>query len=118
MGGSTMLTRRLGMTRARRFYLLHEQLDAAAAERIGLVDIVVAAADLAATAEAITMRWANGPTAAYGELRRLLASAGETPYETQMELETQALARLTRTDDAQEALRAFLEKRPAVFRGH
>ena len=30
MGGSTMLTRRLGMSRARRFYLLHEKLDAGA----------------------------------------------------------------------------------------
>jgi len=118
MGGSTMLTRRLGMTRARRFYLLHEQLDAKTAGEIGLADIVVPGTDLTATAEAIAKRWATGPTAAYGEIRRLMASAGETPYETQMERETQALTRLSRTDDAKEALSAFLEKRTPTFQGH
>jgi 2-(1,2-epoxy-1,2-dihydrophenyl)acetyl-CoA isomerase len=117
MGGSTMLTRRLGTTRARRFYLLHEQLDAATAAETGLADIVVAPDELAATVEAVAKRWAAGPTAAYGAIRSLLASAACTPYETQMELETQALVRLTRTEDATQALHAFLEKVPAKFVG-
>lgn len=118
MGGSTMLTRRLGMSRARRFYLLHEQLDASTAEKIGLVDMVVPKHELTATAESIATRWATGPTAAYGEIRRLMLTAQDTPYETQMEHETQSLARLARTDDAREALKAFLEKRSPKFRGH
>ena len=117
MGGSTMLTRRLGMSRARRFYLLHEQLDARTAEQIGLVDMVVPKEELTATAEAIARRWASGPTAAYNEIRRLMLTAQDTPYETQMELETQSLARLARTEDAREALSAFLEKRVAKFQG-
>lgn len=118
MGGSTMLTRRLGMSRARRFYLLHEQLDAAAAAEIGLVDMVVPANELSATVASIAERWAAGPTAAYREIRRLMLSAQDTPYETQMELETQSLAALARTDDAREALQAFLDKRAARFCGH
>lgn len=117
MGGSTMLTRRMGMARARRFYLLHEQLDASAAQQAGLVDMVVTKDELSATAEAIAQRWANGPTSAYNEIRRLMLSAQDTPYETQMELETQSLAKLARTADAREALTAFLEKRPAKFTG-
>jgi len=117
MGGSTALTRRLGLARARRFYLLHEQLEAKAAEHAGLVDFVVSAADLTATVETIARRWAAGPTAAYGEIRRLLQTSAETPYETQMELETQSLARLARTDDAWDGLSAFLEKRPPRFTG-
>lgn len=117
MGGSIALTRRLGLARARRFYLLNEHLDAKAAEQAGLVDFVVPAADLTATVETIARRWAAGPTAAYGEIRRLLQTAAETPYETQMELETQSLARLARTDDAWDGLNAFLEKRSPRFTG-
>jgi 2-(1,2-epoxy-1,2-dihydrophenyl)acetyl-CoA isomerase len=117
MGGSTALTRRLGLARTRRFYLLHEQLDAKAAEQAGLVDLVVSASELTATVEKIARRWAAGPTAAYGEIRRLLQSASETPYETQMELETQSLARLARTDDAWDGLNAFLQKRSPRFTG-
>jgi 2-(1,2-epoxy-1,2-dihydrophenyl)acetyl-CoA isomerase len=112
-----MLTRRMGSSRARRFYLLHEQLDARTAEQAGLVDIVVAPAELAQTAESVVQRWAGGPTAAYGEIRRLMRTAANTPYETQMELETQSLTKLARSEDANEALGAFLEKRPARFRG-
>jgi 2-(1,2-epoxy-1,2-dihydrophenyl)acetyl-CoA isomerase len=117
MGGSTMVTRRMGPARARRFYLLHEQLDAASALQTGLVDLAVKPDQLAATAEAIVQRWAKGPTAAYGAIRRLMQSAATAPFEAQMELETQAIAMLARSDDAVEALRAFLDKRPAVFRG-
>jgi 2-(1,2-epoxy-1,2-dihydrophenyl)acetyl-CoA isomerase len=117
MGGSTMVCRRLGVARARRFYLLHEKLDAATAQQVGLADVVVAPGELIAAAEVIVQRWANGPTAAYAEIRRLMLSAATAPLEAQMELETQALAKLARSEDAMEALNAFLGKRPAVFRG-
>jgi 2-(1,2-epoxy-1,2-dihydrophenyl)acetyl-CoA isomerase len=112
-----MLARRLGMARARRFYLLHEQIDAKEAERIGLADMVVPAEELAEAAEKVVSLWRNGPTSAYAEIRRLMRSAPATPYEAQMELETQALARLTRTTDAREALGSFLARRPARFIG-
>lgn len=117
MGGSTMLTRRMGMSRARRFYLLHEALDGASAHAAGLVDVLTTPDALQASAEAIAVKWASGPTAAYGEIKRLMATAMATPYESQMELETQSLAKLARTRDAKEALTAFLEKRPSVFTG-
>ena len=78
---------------------------------------MVSAPDLTATVETIARRWAAGPTAAYGEIRRLLQTSAETPYETQMELETQSLARLARTDDAWDGLSAFLEKRSPRFTG-
>ena len=117
MGGSTMVTRRLGAARARRFYMLHEELTASTAHSIGLVDLVVEPAALATTANSIAQRWARGPTAAYSAIRRLMLSAATAPLEAQMELETQALAKLARSDDALEALQAFVAKRVAVFRG-
>lgn len=117
LGGTISLARRIGLARARRFHLLHERLDAAAAERIGLVDFVVAAADVLPAARAHAAQFAQGPTLAYGEIKRLMQSAAHAPLESQLELETQALVRLVRTEDAQGALRAFREKRRAAYWG-
>lgn len=117
IGGTASLVRRIGVARARRFHLLHERLDAATAERIGLVDFVVAADEVLPTAEGIAVKFAQGPTLAYGEIKRLMLSAAHAPLELQLELETQALVRLVRSDDARGALQAFRDKRPAVHAG-
>src|SRR5690554_1416220 len=109
MGGSSMLTRRMGISRTQRFYLMHEDLDAELAVDAGLVDYLVDSDSLLGRAQEIAKRWANGPTLAYGEIRRLMRSAGHVPYETQMELETQSLAALTKSKDAGEAIKAFME---------
>jgi len=117
IGGTINLARRIGLARARRFHLLHEQLDAREAERIGLVDQVLPQSEVQAGAEAIAQRWAHGPTRAYGAIRRLMHGVHCMSMETQMELETQSLAELTRTDDAWDALNAFVEKRTPIYNG-
>lgn len=116
-GSSIMYTRRMGVARTRKFLLLNETLDAPAALAAGLVDEVVEPGDLAARAEAIARRLANGPTRAYGEIRRLLATVQDQPLDAQLELEAQALARTAGTADAREGLVAFGEKRKPVFKG-
>jgi 2-(1,2-epoxy-1,2-dihydrophenyl)acetyl-CoA isomerase len=117
LGGTINLARRIGLARARRFHLLHEQLDAIAAEQIGLIDRVVSSSELLSHAEAIAQRWAKGPTRAYGAIRRLMHGVHGTPMETQLEFETQQLAELVRTDDAWEALNAFVDKRTPTYYG-
>jgi 2-(1,2-epoxy-1,2-dihydrophenyl)acetyl-CoA isomerase len=114
---SVTLTRRMGLARARRFLLLNETLDAKAALAAGLVDEVVEPGALTSTAQAIAVRFAAGPTRAFGEIRRLLLSATDQPFETQLELEAQALARTAATLDAREGLTAFAEKRRPGFVG-
>lgn len=116
-GSSIMLSRRMGLSRARKYLLLNETLDAPTALAAGLADEVVPADALAARAEAVATQLAAGPTAAYGEIRRLLASAGTEPLDSQLEREAQALARVSGTADAREGLTAFGEKRKAVFLG-
>lgn len=116
-GSSIMLSRRMGLARARKFLLLNESLDASAALAVGLVDELVPAADLQARAEKIALQLANGPTKAFGEIRRLLASAASEPLDTQLELEAQALSRVSGTADAREGLTAFGEKRKPQFKG-
>jgi 2-(1,2-epoxy-1,2-dihydrophenyl)acetyl-CoA isomerase len=117
-GSSIMYSRRMGLARARRFLLTNETLSAAEAVAVGLVDEVVAADQMAARAEAAARKLAAGPTRAFGEIRRLLMSATDQPLDTQLELEAQALARIVATNDARNALLAFVNKRKPVFNGN
>ncbi len=116
-GSSVMLSRRMGLSRARKYLLLNETLDAQTALAAGLADEVVAADALTARAEAVALQLAAGPTVAYGEIRRLLVSAASEPLDAQLEREAQALARVAGTADAREGLTAFGQKRAAKFTG-
>lgn len=116
-GSSIMLSRRMGLSRARKYLLLNETLDAQTALAAGLCDEVADAEALTARAEQIARQLAAGPTAAYGEIRRLLVSAASEPMDVQLEREAQGLARIAGTADACEGLVAFGEKRKAQFVG-
>ena len=105
------------MARAKRFLLLSEVLEAREAQAAGLVDFVVPAAELAATAEAYARRLASGPTLAYGAIKRTILSARSESFETQLEHEAQALAQLAATEDAREGLSAFAARRKPEFKG-
>lgn len=116
-GTSAGLAARMGIARARRFVLLAEVLGAEQAAQAGLVDHVVDDHQVLAEAEQAALRLARGPTRAYGEIRRLFARSLAQPLEAQLEDEAQALARVARTEDAREGIRAFGEKRKPTFRG-
>jgi 2-(1,2-epoxy-1,2-dihydrophenyl)acetyl-CoA isomerase len=117
LGASFGLTSRMGLARARRFLLLGEVLDAADAERTGLVDYVVDDDKVYAQAEQAAIRLSQGPTRAYGEVRRLLARSLAQAFEAQLEDEAQSLARVAATEDAREGITAFIEKRRPMFKG-
>jgi 2-(1,2-epoxy-1,2-dihydrophenyl)acetyl-CoA isomerase len=116
-GASVTLTRRLGPQGARRFLLLNQTLDADDALTAGLADEVVEPGALEARANELAAQLAAGPTRALGEIRRLLLSVSDQPFETQLELEAQALARMAATPDAREGLAAFAAKRRPAFTG-
>lgn len=116
-GTSVTLSMRMGAARARRFVMLGEVLSSAEAKAEGLVDEVVPDAELAARAQAVAERLASGPTVAFGEIKRLFLRAGAAQMEAQLEDEAQTLARVARSEDAQNAIRAFVDKRKIVFKG-
>lgn len=116
-GGSYYLPRRMGERRAAEFLMLNETLSAEEAVAAGLVNRVVAAQSLAAEAWALARRLAEGPTLAYGELKNLLISSSFEQLESQLEIEARAMARVTRSEDAWNAMRAVLNKEKAVFKG-
>lgn len=116
-GASFALASRMGIARARRFLLFNEMLSAEQAMTAGLVDVVVDDGVLADTAEQAARQLAQGPTRAFGEIRRLIDKALRTPLESQLEDEAQALSGCAGSDDAREGIRAFVEKRAPDFKG-
>jgi 2-(1,2-epoxy-1,2-dihydrophenyl)acetyl-CoA isomerase len=116
-GSTTTVTRRIGVARARRFFLLAETMDADAALAAGLVDYVVNDDAVVAEAEKIARELACGPTEAYGGIKRLFLETPNRSIESQLEDEAQTLAAISRTADAQEGVKAFREKRKPKFAG-
>jgi 2-(1,2-epoxy-1,2-dihydrophenyl)acetyl-CoA isomerase len=116
-GSTTTVTRRIGLARARRFFLLAETMEADAALSAGLVDYVVNDEAVVAEAETIARELASGPTETYGGIKRLFLQTLDRPMESQLEDEAQTLAAISRTADAQEGVRAFKEKRKPKFAG-
>jgi 2-(1,2-epoxy-1,2-dihydrophenyl)acetyl-CoA isomerase len=114
-GGSYFLPRRMGSRRAAQFYMLNETLSAEEASTAGLINCVVPAEALEAEAWALAKRLAEGPTLAYGEAKNLLLSSSTESLEGQLENEARAMARVTRTDDAFNAMRAVLAKQKPKF---
>lgn len=117
VGVSGGLALRMGIARARRFLLLSEMLSAKEAQQAGLVDFVVADDQVLAEAEKTARRLAQGPTRAYGQLKRLMMTAYRNSVESQLEDEALGLTRISATEDAWEGLSAFVERRKAKFTG-
>jgi len=116
-GGTQRLPRLVGRGRALQLLLTGEMIDAAEALRIGLVNKVVPLADLMPTAEAMMKQiLANAPLAV-----ALCIEAVDRGYNaTQgdgLNLEANHFAILSGTADMAEGMAAFLEKRPAAFKG-
>jgi 2-(1,2-epoxy-1,2-dihydrophenyl)acetyl-CoA isomerase len=114
-GGSYFLPRRMGSRRAAQFLMLNETLGAHEAAAAGLINRVVEAGALNDEAWSLARRLAQGPTLAYGEAKNLLLSSPIETLEAQLENEARAMARVTRTEDAWNAMRAVLAKRKPTF---
>jgi 2-(1,2-epoxy-1,2-dihydrophenyl)acetyl-CoA isomerase len=116
-GGSYFLPRRMGSRRAAQFYMLNETLTAEEAAATGLINRVVEADALETEAWALARRLAQGPTRAFGEAKNLLLSSPAESLEGQLENEARAMARVTRSEDAWNAMRAVLAKQKPTFQG-
>jgi len=116
-GSTITLSQRMGVSRAKRFLLMSETLNARAALESGLVDFVTTGDQLMVEAEATAKKLAAGATLAYGGIKQTMFKARNQGVESQMEDEAQTLATVSRSDDAWEGLSAFLEKRSPRFKG-
>jgi 2-(1,2-epoxy-1,2-dihydrophenyl)acetyl-CoA isomerase len=112
-----LLPRVIGPTRAMDLLMRAEPVDAVEAERIGLVTRVVEPERLANETYAYARRLAAGPPLAQGLTKLGLHRALELDLAAMIEWEAEAQARCSRSDDAREGVRAFLERRAPQFRG-
>ena len=116
-GAAYLLPRLVGPQRAKELLLLGDSVPAAAAERMGLVNRVVPAAELEKTARELALRLAGGPTRALALTKQLVNAALESDRSTAFAAEATAQEINMATVDAREGVRAFVERRPPGFTG-
>jgi 2-(1,2-epoxy-1,2-dihydrophenyl)acetyl-CoA isomerase len=116
-GGSYFVTRILGPARAFEWLASGKRLTAAEAHAWGLVSEVVESDGFAARVAELAAQLADLPTKGVGMTKRLLDHAVTASLEEQLEREAQLQTAATQTADFKEGVAAFLEKRPAKFRG-
>jgi enoyl-CoA hydratase len=116
-GGSQRLARLCGKGVALELCLTGEMISAEEALRIGLVNHVYEPADLLPAAEALAKKIiANAPLSVKFTMEAIERGT-EMPLAEGQYLETALFGLLAATEDMREGTRAFLEKRPAQFRG-
>ncbi len=117
-GSSTyFMPRRIGDRRTRELMLTNRVLSAEEALDWGIVNKVVAKDELSSETMKLAEKISRGPSLAYEKVKSLLDSSFNQSLETQMELETRAISEMVMTEDGQEGINAFLEKRSPTFKG-
>jgi 2-(1,2-epoxy-1,2-dihydrophenyl)acetyl-CoA isomerase len=115
-GGLTyLLPHFLGIGLAQELLFTHARIDATRARELGLVHEVVPADRLAERGEARVRELAQGPTFAYGWMKRLMVSSFTGGLEAQLTLERRGAVEAARGPELSEGIRAFREKRPPRF---
>ena len=104
---------KIGLSQARRLFLTGERFDARRAQAIGLVHEVVPETELDAAVAAIATECESAGPSAIAAAKALLATVRETSYDESRTLTARAIARQRASEEGQEGLRAFLERRPA-----
>ncbi|HSO94749.1 MAG TPA: enoyl-CoA hydratase-related protein [Acidimicrobiia bacterium] len=116
-GGTYLLPRLVGLQKAKELIFFGDDLSAADAERIGLVNKVVPGAELAGAAGDWARRLAQGPTRTIGFAKRLLNRSLDTDRATMFEEEAFLVEMVTATGDSAEGVASFVERRPTEFKG-
>ncbi len=115
-GGATyFLPRTVGSKRAAELAMLGDRIDAATAERYGMVNRVIPADRLAEETRAWATRLANGATGAIGRTKALLSASGGRDLESQLQAEAVSFSLCSDSDEMAEGVKAFIEKRPPDF---
>ena len=116
-GSTYFLPRLVGRARATSLMMLGERLPADQALEYGLISKVVEPEDLLAEGKALARKLAALPTATLVSIRGLLDSSEQNTLSQQLEIEADAQQLAGRTENFMEGVMAFLQKRPAIFKG-
>jgi 2-(1,2-epoxy-1,2-dihydrophenyl)acetyl-CoA isomerase len=116
-GGTWNLPRAVGLPRAKGLALLGDKLPAEQAESWGLIWRCVDDEELQLEARKLATHLATQPTRGLGMIKKLLRESSGNTLPEQLELEKNAMRELGQSHDYREGVAAFMEKRPAEFKG-
>ena len=116
-GGTVLLPEVVAPGLAAEMFFTGEMIDARKALQLGIVNRVTPAADLEKEARALAQKIAQGPPIAIRAVKQTLFGEGSAHLADMLEHELQEQLKCFSSEDAQEGLRAFLEKRAPKFQG-
>ena len=116
-GGAWLLTRLVGIQKAKELFFFGDDVPAAEAYRIGLVNRLVPRADLQSTLEEMAGRLTQGPTKAIWVAKWLTNRALDVDRTTSLQDEALGQELVSYTADMKEGIASFVERRPAAFKG-
>ena len=116
-GGTWNLPRAVGLPRAKGLALLGDKLPAEQAESWGLIWRCVDDEELQLEARKLALHLATQPTRGLGMIKKLLHESSNNTLPEQLELEKNAMRELGQSHDYREGVAAFMERRPAEFKG-
>jgi 2-(1,2-epoxy-1,2-dihydrophenyl)acetyl-CoA isomerase len=117
MGAAQMLPFLVGTHRAKALLFTGDRIDAVEAERIGLINAVVAPGELDATVGALATRLANMPTMAVGAVKQMVHHVTDRGLSEQFQISAYGYHLLSHTEDYGEGVAAFEERREPRFEG-
>ena len=116
-GGTYWLPRQIGSARAMGAALFADKISARQAAEWGMIYEAIPAPEFAAYWQARAGHLAKGPTAAYAHLKTAIRTSFDHTIDEQLALEAKLQGKCGVTHDFMEGVTAFLEKRPAAFKG-
>jgi 2-(1,2-epoxy-1,2-dihydrophenyl)acetyl-CoA isomerase len=117
MGLTYLLPYLVGLRRANELAFFGERIPATQAVEIGLINRAVPDEELMATSQAWAQRLAKAPTMAIAANKRLMQRAQHSTYSEALDWEALMLTLITQSEDLQEGVKAFVEKREPSFKG-
>jgi 2-(1,2-epoxy-1,2-dihydrophenyl)acetyl-CoA isomerase len=117
-GGTYFLPQLVGPSVAAELFYTGDMLDAKTALRLGIVNHVVPAGQFHSEVQSMATKIANGPQVAIRAVKQTVFARDKEALMDALEREVEHQLKCFHSQDCQEGIRAFLEKRPPSFRGH
>jgi enoyl-CoA hydratase/carnithine racemase len=116
-GGTQVLPRRVGLSEAKKIIFTGERISAREAERIGLADVVVPMEKLEETTMEFAKKLASKAPLAIKRIKEVMNKGIDTDLKSGLKLELDGRDFLVATEDFQEGIMSFFEKRPPKWKG-